>query len=279
MATQKFFAFTGGVVVLATAAAVLVHGQSQSSAPLSAQELNVPAVLPPTAEGDWVRTDTHGSGRWDDLLKSYTQATLTPQYAALVASGGGRAGGRGGGGQQQADTGPHRAGQPYVVRTNTCAYNGSVELGLEYDSEGFHMVIGKDEALVVQERGASRRIFLDGRGFPDPSVRTPTASGYSVGHIEQNGALVVETTDATAGAVTAGGYRLPDTHFIQRYIPSADGKHLKIVFEFNDPRIYAKPHSFEYTFDRMAAGSYALEEFCDATDPLNGQSIVPPEQQ
>ncbi len=79
-------------------------------------------------------------------------------------------------------------------------------------------------------------------------------------------------------AVTAGGYRLPDTHFIQRYIPSADGKHLKIVFEFNDPRIYVKPHSFEYTFDRMAAGSYALEEFCDATDPLEGQSIVPPEQ-
>jgi hypothetical protein len=140
------------------------------------------------------------------------------------------------------------------------------------------MVLGRDEALVVQERGASRRIYLDGRALPDPSVRPPSGSGYSVGHFEKDGTLVVETTDASAGGVTAGGYRLADSHFIQRYIPSPDGKHLTLRFEFNDPRIYAKPHSFEYTFDRMAAGSYALDEFCDATDPLEGQSIVPPEQ-
>jgi hypothetical protein len=110
-------------------------------------------------------------------------------------------------------------------------------------------------------------------------VRPPSGSGYSVGHIEPDGTLVVEITDATAGGVTAGGYRLPDTHFIEKFIPSADGKHLTLRFEYNDPRIYEKPHSYEFTFDRMMAGSYALETYCDATDPLQGQSIVPPPQQ
>ncbi|HVY93200.1 MAG TPA: hypothetical protein VHA14_10640 [Bryobacteraceae bacterium] len=276
----RLAAYSGGTLVVLAAASFFVHAQGL---PPSAQELDVPAVLPPTVEGDWVRTDTHGSGSFDGLLKTYTQASLTPQYVGRGGGRGGRGGpgGRGGGrgGQQQADTGPHKAGEPYVVRAQTCAYGGGVQLGLEYDSEGFHMVLGKGEALVVQERGASRRIYLDGRALPSPSVRPPTGSGYSVGHIEPDGTLVVETTDATEGGVTAGGYRLADTHFIQRYIPSADGKHLTLRFEYNDPRIYAKPHTYEFTFDRMAAGSYALEEFCDATDPLNGQSIVPPEQQ
>jgi hypothetical protein len=276
---RHLIAVAGGTFIVAAAAALLMHGQS---IPPSAQELDVPSVLPPTVEGDWVRTDTIGSGRWDNLTSTFTQAVLTPEYVGR--GGGGRGGGRGGsgaggrGGGQAADTGPHQAGLPYVTSAQTCRYGGGVELGLEYDSEGFHMVMGKDEALVVQERGASRRIFLDGRALPDPSVRPPTGSGYSVGKIEPDGTLVVETTDATPGGVTAGGYRLADTHFIQRYIPSADGKHLTLRFEYNDPRIYAKPHSFQYTFDRMGKDSYALEEFCDATDPLNGQSIVPPEQ-
>jgi hypothetical protein len=139
------------------------------------------------------------------------------------------------------------------------------------------MVLGKEEALMVQE-GAARRVYLDGRSLPDPAVRPPTASGYSVGHVESDGTMVIEVTDATPGTVTAGGYRLADTHFIERLIPSADGKHLLMRFEFNDPRIYDKPHSVEYTFDRMEAGSYAFDSFCNATDPLEGQSIVPPEQ-
>jgi len=262
-------ALAGGVLAIAAAGLA-----AQSVAP-SAQELSVPAILPPTAEGDWVRTDTHGSGSWDQLLNGYTPASIKPEYTAKAAAGG--RGGRGGG-QQPVETTPHAVGVPYVVRAQTCGFNGALQLGLEYDSEGFHMVYGKDEALVVQERGGSRRIYLDGRELPGPSVRTPTVSGYSIGHVEADGTLVVETTDATEGPVTLGGYRLADSHFIQRYIPSADGKRLTIRYEYNDPRIYLKPHVFEFTFDRMMAGSYALETFCDATNPLEGQSIVPPAQ-
>jgi len=238
---------------------------------------------PPTVEGDWVRTDPNGSGSFDGLTRTFTPAVLTLEAAALGGGRGGRGGGgRGGGGRggpATTDTTPHAAGQPYIVRQGgSCAFNGGGQLGMEYDSEGFHMVLGKDEALIVQERGGSRRIYLDGRAIPDASVRPPSVSGYSVGHFEPDGTLVVETGDMTAGGVTAGGYRSTETHVIQRYIPSADGQHLRLTFTWDDPRIYQKPHVYEYTFDRMEPGSYALETFCDATDPLWNQSIVPPEQ-
>lgn len=239
------------------------------------------APVPPTAEGDWVRTDPLGSGSWDALTKTFTPASLTPQGAALMAAGGrgGRGGGRGAGGAPQtADSTPHAVGVPYLVRQRSCAFNGGQQLTMEYDSEGFHMVIGKQEALVVQERNGSRRIYLDGRAIPDASVRPPSSSGYSVGRFEADGTLVVETGDMTPGPVTAGGYRTAETRAVQRYIPSRDGKHLRIVFTWIDPKIYQKPHTYEYTFDRLEPGSYALETFCDATDPLWNQSIVPPEQ-
>ena len=38
-------------------------------------------------------------------------------------------------------------------------------------------------------------------------------------------------------------------------------------------------HEYHYDLDRSPAGSYAFEEWCDASDPLEQQSIVPPPQQ
>ncbi len=235
---------------------------------------------PPVVEGDWVRTDTNGSGSFDGLTKTYKPASLTPAAQALMANGGGR-GGRGGGGRGGQTTEPaqaHVVGQPYVTGSQTCRFSGAAQLGMEYDSEGFHLVMNKNEAVFLQERGATRHVYLDGRALPTPDVRRPTGSGYSIGHFEGD-TLVVETADMTPGSVTAGGYRSQDSHVIQKYIPSADGQHLVLKFIWSDPKIYVTPHEYEYTFDRMAPGSYALETFCDATDPLWGQSIVPPPQQ
>jgi hypothetical protein len=251
-----------------------------------------PASRPPVVEGDWVRTDTNGSGSFDNLTKTFKRAVLTPEGQSMMAGGGrgGRGGGgRGGppgaggpGGRGGVSTDPaeaHVVGQPYVTGGQTCRFGGTPQLGLEYDSEGFHLVMSKTDAVFMQERGAIRHVYLDGRALPTAATRTPTGSGYSIGHIEPDGTLVVDTTDMTAGGVTAGGYRTPESHVIQRYIPSADGQHMTLKFTWADPKIYQTPHEYEYTFDRMEPGSYALETYCDATDPLWGQSIVPPPQQ
>src|SRR5580658_2423463 len=82
---------------------------------------------PPVVEGDWVRTDTNGSGSFDHLLSTYKQASLTPEGQAMMAAGGGR-GGRGGGrggpggppNANGAPAEPHVAGQPYVTNAQTC---------------------------------------------------------------------------------------------------------------------------------------------------------------
>src|SRR5262249_22038849 len=60
---------------------------------------------------------------------------------------------------------------------------------------------------------------------------------------------------------------------------------LTIVYTWEDPKIYQKPHVYRLYFERAPAVSskgalvsYALEEGCDAGDPIEKQSIVPPKQ-
>jgi hypothetical protein len=49
--------------------------------------------------------------------------------------------------------------------------------------------------------------------------------------------------------------------------------------------VYQKPHVYRYYFERAPTVeskgtkvSYALEEWCDAGDPVEKQSIIPPKQ-
>jgi len=44
------------------------------------------------------------------------------------------------------------------------------------------------------------------------------------------------------------------------------------------PKVNQKPHEYQYELDRLPAGSYAFEEWCDASDPIEQQSITPPPQ-
>lgn len=113
---------------------------------------------------------------------------------------------------------------------------------------------------------------LDGRAHPSPW--TPTGAGHSVGHFEGD-ALVVETTGFTAGAVTGGGLRTPATVITERFLPAADGRTMTITYTWTDPAIYEQPHTYHYEFDRAPGNPvYAMEEWCDASDPVEKQSIV-----
>ena len=95
MITVKLF--RTAVIASASAASIFLSGA------LMAQQ---PATKPPVVEGDWVRTDTNGSGSFDNLTKSFKPAVLTPEGQAMMAAGG--RGGRGGGGRG----GPPGAGGP-----------------------------------------------------------------------------------------------------------------------------------------------------------------------
>jgi hypothetical protein len=242
-------------------------------------------------EGDWVRTDPEGSGSFDGLGAQFPKAELLP--GVQMAGGGGR-GGRGGpggapgagggrGNPRPENAGPLRPGEAVVINAMPCGGRGgfgnNVGSGLiNPDSGGVHIVEGKNEVRFSGERGGWRFIYLDGRKHPDPGV--PSGAGHSVGHYEGN-VLVVETVGFTAGAVPGSGMRTPETKLTERFEVQPDGKSMKITYTWEDPKVYAKPHTYRLIFDRaprIGGYSYSLEEWCDASDPGEGQSITAPKQ-
>ena len=242
-----------------------------------------PSAAGARLEGDWVRVDPDGVGSFDGLSGVVPAAPLLP---GVTGAGGGRGDGRGRGVPQS--TGPNPEGVPYIVVAQPCSGfgggRGNGGILINPDSGGVHFVEQKDEVIFAGERGGARHIYLDRRGHPDPSQRTPTPAGHSIGRYEGS-TLVVETTGFTTGAVPGGGVRTPETRLVERFELSPDGKRLTIVYTWEDPKIYQKPHVYRLYFERSPAVrsngalvSYALEEWCDAGDPIEKQSIVPPKQ-
>lgn len=259
----------GLVVLLITAVAPLPARQAAGGAPNR------------RIEGDWVRLDPDGSGSFGGLGSKIAPAVLTPE--AMQAGARGRGAGRGGGGRAGAasaasDGRANDTGVPYVVVAQPCNPSGGRGGGallLNPDSGGVHFVEEQGEVIFAGERGGVRHIYMDGR--PHPNNWVPTGAGHSVGHYEGD-VLVVDTVGMTAGTVVAGGRRSPETHLTERFEVSADGTRMTITYTWNDPKIYEKPHTYQYFMERMPAGSYAFEEWCDAGDPIEQQSIVPPAQ-
>jgi hypothetical protein len=249
-----------------------------------------PLAQPPAAansrlEGDWVRIDPDGAGSFDGLGASIPPAQLLPGVSAGAGRGGRGRGGRGGAPAAQ-PSGPNPEGVPYVVVAQPCSGGGGGRsngaLLVNPDSGGVHVIEHKDEVIFAGERGGVRHFYLDGRAHPTPW--TPTPAGHSVGRYEGN-TLVVETTGFTPGGVPGGGVRTSETTLVERFEVSPDGKRLTITYTWNDPKVYQTPHIYRYYFERAptvssggAAVSYALEEWCDAGDPVEKQSIVPPKQ-
>lgn len=240
-----------------------------------AQGANGPNDANHRIEGDWLRIDTSGSETFDGLSSKFQKAELTPAGAKMVADFHPPVRGI-----AYTENRRHDPGDPYIVVDRPCAAGGAIgggAFGLNPDSNAIHIVQQKDEVIVAPERGGVRRIYTDGRGQPDLAKWTPTVSGHGVGHYE-GAVLVVDTVGLTPGPVPAGGWRTPETHLAERFEVSADGQHLTIHYTWSDPKIYSSPHSYDYFLDRLPRGSYALEEWCDASDPKERESITIPEQ-
>ena len=241
-----------------------------------------PSATAARLEGDWVRIDPDGVGSFDGLSRVIPAAQL---LSGVAGAGGGR-GARGRGVPQS--SGPNPEGVPYIVVAQPCGGGGGGRgnggLLINPDSGGVHFVEHKDEVIFAGERGGVRHIYLDRSGHPDLSHRAPTPAGHSIGRYEGR-TLVVDTTGFTAGAVPGGGVRTPETRLVERFELSPDGQRLTIVYTWDDPKIYQKPHVYRLYFERAPAVtsngalvSYSLEEWCDAGDPIEKQSIVPPKQ-
>lgn len=224
----------------------------------------------PDLTGFWERRDVSGSGSFGGIDARIPKAVLVPGVQAAPAPPG-----EAPPNAAPAGEAPHKPGEPYVVTTGRCGGGMPFMMG---HSAAIDIVQTAEEILIIPEMPGTRHIYMDGRSHPPLAAREPSIVGHSIGRWEGD-TLVVDTVGLTAGAgIPGGGRRTPETHLIERFRLVDAGKRMAVTFTWQDPKIYVKPHTYEYIYYKDSPDTYALEEWCDSSDPLQRQSIVPPEQ-
>jgi hypothetical protein len=231
----------------------------------------------PDLAGLWVQIDPVGLGRGG--LNAQGRAMVRPGAADMV-----RArivpGPRGGGAPRAVDEGkPNPPGVPYVTTDGipqTCMFMSSNMQFLTSHSAAKHLIQDKNEVIIAGEMPSIRRIFMNEK-LPDPATLRPDGFGYSVGRYE-NGELIVETVGMAYGAAPRGGFVRPETKLIERFRLTQGGQRILLTWTWDDPVIYEKPHSYELVWQRQGDTDYAMEEWCDPSDPELQRSITPPPQ-
>ena len=149
------------------------------------------------------------------------------------------------------------------------------------DSAPLDLIQSKKElAITAEVQSSARHIYLDGRTHPDMDAFDPTTNGHSIGKWE-NGVLVVDTigfNDRGNPMIPGGGVRGESSHLVERYELIDNGERLKITFTWTDPKIFVKPHTYSFTYYKAAPDTYALEYFCDSSDPERAKTAEEPPQ-
>jgi hypothetical protein len=138
---------------------------------------------------------------------------------------------------------------------------------------------GSVEVAIASEAvSAVRHIYTDGRSHPDMATYDAQSNGHSIGHWEGD-ALVVDTvgfSDKGVTSIPGGGFRTENSHLTERYRLVDDGSMLSVIFTWEDAKVFAKPHSYEFRYYRAPAGTYAREYFCDASNAERAKFLSEP---
>ena len=117
---------------------------------------------------------------------------------------------------------------------------------------------GKHEVIIAPEVNASPRHLYFNHPHQNPETFDPTTVGDSTARWEGD-ALVVDTVgfDGNRGvtAIPGGGFRTSASHLIERYRLVSGGRVLSLTFTWEDPKVYVKPHTYEFRYTRVA-GKY-----------------------
>jgi hypothetical protein len=244
-------------------AGVMMQGGLLAQGPKDTPQ--APGPEPHNISSFWELRDEPGYGGAKEIDSSIKQAVLTPEYKKMIAEF-----------QERA-----RHPTPGTIVAGAARY--CLPLGVPFmmgQSPPIDIIQGKNETLIFSEQHSSgRHIYTDGRQHPDPAVLELTSDGHSIGHWEGD-TLIVDTTGFSGGAafVPGGGGRGPTTHIVERFHLIDNGNKLNYQATWTDPTIYVEPHSYEMTYFRSAPTTFAMDEFCDAGDVKQGQSVIPPPQ-
>ena len=229
--------------VLAVGATLLVagvatHAQRPSAAPQSPV---------PDMSGLWLVQDP-GSGSWSAFYNNVPKPALRPEIIK----------------DNQGIDAREAAGEVVnrMPRRPDCPV-GNLPMMMA-SSPPLNIVSARDEVLIASESGRARFVYTDGRGHPDTKDPTSVASGFghSIGRWEGT-TLVVDTVGFAARVcdsrrpvmmVPGGGRAKDTTHLVERYRLS-DPDTLRVTLTWEDPTVYFKPHTYTYTYKRVAEGT------------------------
>ena len=123
-------------------------------------------------------------------------------------------------------------------------------------------------AMVAKPQSSVRYIYTDGRSHPAKDDLDPTTNGNSIGRWEGD-TLVVDTVGFNDRGVTqipGGGARTPDSHLTERYRLLDGGQRLSVTFTWEDPKVFVKPHMYEFRYYKVSRISEPRMYACDAND-------------
>jgi hypothetical protein len=134
-----------------------------------------------------------------------------------------------------------------------------------------------ETVIVAQAVSTARHIYTDGRGHVNADVFDPTTNGDSIGRWEGD-TFVVDTVgfapDRGITSIPGGGYKTDDSHLTERYRLLNGGKQLSVTFTFEDPNVFAKPHTYEFRYYRAPKGTNAHNWSCDPFDESRAKFLI-----
>jgi len=130
-------------------------------------------------------------------------------------------------------------------------------------SPPINIVASRDEVLMGSESNRGRFVYTDGRPHRDVKAPSyvPTGFGDSIGHWEGD-TLVVDTIGFAPRVcdsrrpvmlVPGGGRAKDTTHLVERY-RLAGPDELSVTFTWEDSTVFLAPHTYSYTYKRLAEG-------------------------
>ena len=216
----------------------------------------------PDFSGSWERMDDVGGGSFGGILeKIIPKAALQPEIVKA----------------NQTAEARQRAGDVVAFSSKWCQ-TFHYPFFMQH-SAAWHIVQTADELIQIPEvHTFARHIYLDGRKHPDPASLVPNVNGHSIGKWQGN-SLIVDTVGFVPGGGTPGGGRIgPATHLTEKFTLLDAGKKLQVTFTWEDPSIFLKPHTYDFTYYKSAPESYALEDYCHADEATQSGSVVEPKQ-
>jgi hypothetical protein len=159
-----------------------------------------------------------------------------------------------------------------VQAVRWCAFQG---MPYVMDNAGpIRIIQTPDETAIIAERLATpRHIYFTLAKRPDRDIFDFTPVGNSMGRRDGD-ALVADTLMMSEGVGPEGAPRTDQARLNERFHLANGGMQLSITSTWTDPKVFAKPYVYTWTYERLPDNYTHEDYYCDPRK--NGVGNYPP---